>query len=73
MRQGYLVAGVFGRDEDDSVMELRQDDVDGVVQVTLSYLDGRLGFVPLQGFWSEVILDIRCDPPLGSSASVPLH
>ena len=53
-----LAANVFGRDEDDSVMELRQQDVTEVVEIWNVYLDGRLA-TPMRGWWSEPVLDIR--------------
>ena len=56
--QALLAANVFGRDEDDSVMELRQQDVDDVVGIFSGYLDGREA-LPLRGGWSEGALDIR--------------
>ncbi len=56
--QALLAANVFGRDEDDSVMELRQQDVSDVVGIFNAYLDGRLA-LPMKGDWSEAVLDIR--------------
>ena len=53
-----LAANVFGRDEDDSVMELRQQDVSGVLGIFNLYLDGRLALA-MKGEWSEAVLDIR--------------
>ncbi len=50
---------MFGRDEDDSGMELRQADVDEALRLQLMFLDGPLGFFPLQSRWSEVVLNIR--------------
>ena len=57
-RQAILAANVFGRDEDDSVMELCQQDVSDVVGLFNVYLDGRLPN-PMKGEWSDVVLDIR--------------
>ena len=56
--QGMVAANVFGRDEDDSVMELRQQDVDEAVGLFLNYLGGRFS-MPMKGEWSDVVLDIR--------------
>eukprot|EP01045_Picozoa_sp_COSAG04_P029841 COSAG04_NODE_5005_length_1784_cov_1.227300_4_plen_58_part_00 len=56
--QGMVAANVFGRDEDDSVMELRQQDVDEAVGLFLNYLDGRFSW-SMKGEWSDVVLDIR--------------
>ena len=56
--QAMLAANVFGRDEDDSVMELRQQDVTEVVEIWNVYLEGRMT-LPMNALWSEAILDIR--------------
>ena len=56
--QALLAANVFGRDEDDSAMELRQQDVDDVVGLFVNYLEGRAA-APMKGEWSEPVLDIR--------------
>ncbi len=53
-----LAANVFGRDEDDSVMELRQQDVTEVVEIWNAYLEGRMT-LQMNALWSEAILDIR--------------
>lgn len=57
MRQGYLAASVYGRDEDDSVMALRQRDVDDGLQMCLRLLDGSVP-VNLRAEWSDVVLNI---------------
>ena len=59
--QAFLAANVFGRDEDDSVIELRQQDVTEVVEMLSGHLDARLPF-NMRGWWGEVVLDIRRAP-----------
>ena len=58
MSQGWLVSAVFGRDEDGSVMELRQRDVDELTTILLKILDGQL-LLPLQTHMSKIVLDVR--------------
>ena len=58
MSQAMLASAVFGRDEDDSEMDLRQRDVDEAVTLLLWILDGRHP-IPLTPEFSVVVLDIR--------------
>ena len=56
--QAFLASSVFGRDEDDdSGMELRQQDVDESVHIILLHADGRMP-MPLISQWSTVVLDM---------------
>ena len=54
--QGFLVAALYGRDEDDSAMALCQRDVDEGLQMCLILTDGRTQIIP-RPEWSEVILN----------------
>ena len=56
LHQGFLVAALYGRDEDDSAMALCQRDVDEGLQMCLILTDGRTQIIP-RPEWSEVILN----------------
>ena len=55
--QALLAAAVWGRDEDDSGLELRQRDMDEGVLVLLAYLDGRMP-LPITAQHSGFVLDV---------------
>lgn len=57
MSQVLLVLTVFGRDEDDSMIDLRQRDIDDFATIFLTVLDGRFPF-PIQAHHSEVFLNL---------------
>ena len=57
--QGLLAASVFGRDEDDGVMELRQRDVDEIALGMLKNLDGTFQSGLRTPLRSQTLLDIR--------------
>ena len=58
--QAFLAATVFGRDEEDSGITLRQADVDVTVTLTSELLGVRLPMpFPLQPQHSKAYLDIR--------------
>jgi hypothetical protein len=58
VRQAFVAAAVFGRDEEDSVMGLRQADVDNSVTVMSAGLGGMPFPFPLQEPHSEFVLNI---------------
>ena len=57
MSQVLLVLTVFGRDEDDSMIDLRQRDIDDFATIFLTVRDGRFLF-PIQAHHSEVFLNL---------------
>ena len=57
--QGMLAATVFGRDEDDSGMELRQRDVDEQLVCFMNFMSDPW---PMNENWSETLKHIRYSP-----------
>ena len=54
---------MFGRDEDDSLMELRQADVDGIVAMFNLIVGGHMNH-HCHAIWSEILLAVRWVLPL---------
>ena len=57
--QAELAAAAFGRDEDNTAIELRQQDIVEVISGYLALLDDSLPYIALMPIWSKVVLDLR--------------
>eukprot|EP01052_Picozoa_sp_SAG31_P006570 SAG31_NODE_303_length_18065_cov_5.733107_12_plen_391_part_00 len=57
---GLFTAEAFGRDEDASTMQMRQDDIDSIVRLYQGHLTGETfnGAIPVESWWSEPLLAV---------------
>ena len=57
---GFTAAEVFGRDEDSTTMQLRQDDIDDFVRLFERQMTGEFfgGVMPINPMWSDYLLHL---------------